>query len=229
MAKHACPFVALLDSGLSHCFVDEVFASQNRLTNLPNPILLQLFDGSALSSVSKLTLMPITFSTGETHQINCYITKLDKGYTAILGYNWLVQHNPRIDWAKTKVMFSQTLTKSPAVTIPNQTPLHTPPSEKKPMIDIRLINARNFTRLSRQKGNALFLARPDPSSDTTISARSNNTNPTSLLHTPTDTSSKIPPEYHEFLDVFSGERANQLPPHRSYDLRINLEEGSKPT
>ena len=126
-------------------------------------------------------------------------------------------------------MFLQTLTNSPAVTIPNQTPLHTPPSEKKPMIDIRLINARNFTRLSRQKGNALFLARPDPSSDTTISAQSNNADPTSLLHTPTDTSSKIPLEYHEFLDVFSGERANQLPPYRSYNLRINLEEGSKPT
>src|SRR5258707_15691044 len=31
ISKHACPFVALLDSGSSHCFVDEVFAKKNKL------------------------------------------------------------------------------------------------------------------------------------------------------------------------------------------------------
>src|SRR6266478_3639385 len=45
---------------------------------------------------------------------------------------------------------------------------------------------------------------------------------------PEDTLSRVPQEYHEFHDVFSGEKANALAPHRPYDLKINLEEGAKP-
>src|SRR5258708_4338259 len=38
----------------------------------------------------------------------------------------------------------------------------------------------------------------------------------------------IPLEYHEFHEVFSGDKADTLPPHRPYDLGITLEEGAKP-
>src|SRR5258705_7911143 len=44
---------------------------------------------------------------------------------------------------------------------------------------------------------------------------------------PEDTLSGVPQEYHKFRDVFSGEKANVLAPHRPYDLKINLEEGAK--
>ena len=40
--------------------------------------------------------------------------------------------------------------------------------------------------------------------------------------------SSAPEEYHEYTDVFSKDRADTLPEHRSYDLKINLEEGAKP-
>src|SRR5260370_30511337 len=45
---------------------------------------------------------------------------------------------------------------------------------------------------------------------------------------PEDTLSGVPQEYHEFCDVFSGEKANVLAPHWPYDLKINLEERMKP-
>ena len=38
----------------------------------------------------------------------------------------------------------------------------------------------------------------------------------------------VPEEYHDFADVFSEVKANKLPPHRPYDLKINIEEGSTP-
>src|SRR5260370_14231230 len=38
----------------------------------------------------------------------------------------------------------------------------------------------------------------------------------------------FPPEYQEFADVFSGEKANTLPPHRPYDLQITTEGDAKP-
>src|SRR5258708_3909039 len=48
-----------------------------------------------------------------------------------------------------------------------------------------------------------------------------------LTAQPEDTLSRVPQEYHEFRNVFSGEKANALAPHRLYDLKINLEEGAK--
>jgi len=39
----------------------------------------------------------------------------------------------------------------------------------------------------------------------------------------------IPEEYHDFADVFNKAKANTLAPHHSYNLKINLEEGSTPT
>ena len=39
---------------------------------------------------------------------------------------------------------------------------------------------------------------------------------------------QVPQEYHDYLDVFSEEGANTLPPHWEYDMKIKLEEGKKP-
>jgi len=40
--------------------------------------------------------------------------------------------------------------------------------------------------------------------------------------------SNVPSEYHKFADVFSKTKAEVLPPHHPYDLKINLEEGAQP-
>jgi len=38
----------------------------------------------------------------------------------------------------------------------------------------------------------------------------------------------VPLEYHDYADVFSKAKASELPPHRDYDLKIDLEEGTSP-
>src|SRR6266478_649049 len=147
ISKHACPFVALLDSGSSHCFVDEVFAKKNKLalSKLPSIIPLRLFDGSARNSISHKTNIPLTFSTGETHQTELYVTKLDKGYSVILGYDWLVCHNPSIDWAETKVVFPG------AVKVPGG-----PSAPVSPKFDIQFVTAKKISRLCREPGNSVY-------------------------------------------------------------------------
>jgi len=40
--------------------------------------------------------------------------------------------------------------------------------------------------------------------------------------------SSIHKDYHEFADVFSQAKADTLPSHRPYDLKIDLEEGAEP-
>jgi len=51
-------------------------------------------------------------------------------------------------------------------------------------------------------------------------------NSTKLAETPN--LSNVPSEYYEFVNIFSKTKAETLPSHRSYDLKINLEEGFHP-
>src|SRR5258708_30424188 len=66
-----------------------------------------MFDGSTPSNVSKKVQMPITFSTGETHHLEFFVTNLDENYSLVLGYDWLARHNPNIDWTETKITFRE--------------------------------------------------------------------------------------------------------------------------
>ncbi len=121
------PFQALLDLGSSHSFVDEIFVWCNKLTlvYLPQPIPLWLFDGSSASAVMGKMWLPITMPTGETHEIELFITKLDKGYSVVLSYDWLLQHNLAINWVETKVIIRTPL-ETPKVKLP--TTVKTPPT-----------------------------------------------------------------------------------------------------
>ena len=40
--------------------------------------------------------------------------------------------------------------------------------------------------------------------------------------------SHLPPEYHKFANVFSETKARTLPPHRTYDHKIKLEDRKTP-
>src|SRR5258707_5647579 len=147
ISEHAHPFIALLDSGSSHCFIDEVFAKKNKLalSKLPSIIPLRLFDGSAWNSVSHKTHIPLTFSTGKTHQTELYVTKLDKGYSVILSYNWLVRHNPSIDWAETKVVFLG------AAKVPGG-----PSTPVSPKFNIQFVTAKKISCLCHEPGNSIY-------------------------------------------------------------------------
>src|SRR5258707_1882484 len=59
------PFQALLDSGLSHSFVNEAFMLKNNLkfSYLPTAILLRMFHSSTMTTVHRTCHRPITFST----------------------------------------------------------------------------------------------------------------------------------------------------------------------
>src|SRR6266436_1365993 len=213
ISEHAHPFVALLDSGSSHCFVDELFAKKNKLSlsKLPSTILLRLFDRSTWNSIGHKTTIPLTFSTGETHWTEFYVTKLDKGYSIVLGYDWLVCHNPSIDWAETKVVFPGTVKAPERPSIPTSS-----------KFNIQMVLAKMISCLCHEPGNSIY--RLDHHSDVEVDkafphSTSPHSEPTSELHpvrTSTlalDSMGRIPVDYHEFHEVFSGTKADTLPPH----------------
>ena len=93
-----------------------------------------------------------------------------------------------------------------------------------PKPNIQLINAKAFHKLRRQKGVAAFSARI---SDDRKETPATTTEP-DKAEAPKPLA-RIPLEYHEFSNVFSREKADTLPPHRPYDLKITLEEGARPS
>ena len=220
-----------MDSGSSHCFVDSKFV---HLHNLPThsvpPVKLTLFDGSSKATITQIVDFPATFDSGESMVLNLYVTTLDPSCSLVLGYNWLTRYNPLIDWVLGSITFRPqlldpsfpTLTSSArAAKLPLQTPSVSTeipePSVSAPHIS--MIGAAAFVRACKLPGAQSFRLHL---SDTSVSAKS-----ASVSDEAPDLS-HIPKEYHDYADVFSKAKADTLAPHRPYDLKINLEEGTSP-
>ena len=87
---------------------------------------------------------------------------------------------------------------------------------------ISLVNAAAFVcacKLEGSKAYQLNLASMDKL------ARGTSTSSPKLMDS---IKQHVPEVYHDFADVFSKTRTNTLAPHRPYDLKINLEEGTLP-
>jgi hypothetical protein len=84
---------------------------------------------------------------------------------------------------------------------------------------VLFINAAAYARLAHLPGNTIFTV--------TISNATDSATGSAASAAPVDLS-EISENYHEYQDVFSKSSASTLPPHHSYDLKIDLEEGAEP-
>ena len=244
-APSGLSLLALLDSGSSHCFIDFDFAKLHNLhlRSIP-PIPLRLFDGSLAGNISFSIDLPVTFPSGHTQDLSFYVTKLDSPSTAVLGLNWLTTYNPLVDWSSRTISFPPAVSVSAPVSVPQdlaksseQSPTAVPPQPPVESSDsvppppnppsvpsVSLVGAAALARAAKLPGTQVFHLRlravsvPDDSASA-FDDDDDDLGPPDL--------SNVPPEYHEFADVFSKKRAYSLPPHRPYDLKIELE-GDKP-
>src|SRR6267154_1965864 len=219
-------FPALVDSGSSHCFIDTSFVSNNKIPTYSIPaIQLRLFDGTSNSVITQAIDLPICFSTGEVTSATFYVTPLDSFCVIVLGYTWLTRHNPLIDWVLGSITF-RTLSQGMPLPSPMSLPppvetlLPTSPSHSADMMPphILLVNAVAFVRACKLEGSVQFSIHHVPS--TKLRSYSAAAVPADLPN--------VPPDYHEFADVFDKGKAGELPPHRPFDLKIDLEDGAAP-
>ena len=82
--------------------------------------------------------------------------------------------------------------------------------EPQPTLDICCIGAAPFMRLARRKGYEIC-AVSIADIDKALADKQH-----------TDPLTKVPPEYHDLIDVFSRENSDKLPKRRSYDHKIEL-------
>jgi len=209
-------------------------------TSATPPVALQLFDGSSNSTIPKIANLPIIFSTGNCINLDFHVTPLDSSCSLVLRYNWLTQHNPLIDWVNGSINFRPSLqenltpshiTANTSLASPSflDTPLQSSDSavsisapetsvSNSRRRNIAIIGAVAFLCASKLLGSHNFKLCLRP-----LDIQANSTK---LAETPD--LSNVPSKYHKFANVFSKTKAEILPPHRPYDLKINLEEGAQP-
>jgi len=165
-----------------------------------------------------------------------YLAPLDSECMIVLGHNWLTRYNPLIDWVLSSLTFqtpaqsllappstpSPVLSGNPVSGLPGQSDPSLAPSVDTPVCTpphISLINAATFVRACKLEGSTKYQLQLRPSDSAKARSSSASTLPDLDI---------VPPEYHNYADVFSKAKASELPPHRDYNLKIDLEEGTSP-
>ncbi|KZZ94683.1 Ribonuclease H-like protein [Ascosphaera apis ARSEF 7405] len=163
------------------------------------------------------------------------ITQLGEGYDVVLGYPWLKQHNPSIDWRKGFVRFM-------CGCLPYQqdhalvaTALRVRESED---LSLQLNSAMDALQdanqgtkkeslASKDDGNPIHAkeesVRPDDYETDDENMEASNKSEEEIIR------DKLPKEYWDYIASFKDYQGNEvLPEHQPWDHEINLEEGMKP-
>jgi hypothetical protein len=99
---------ALIDCGATGCFIDIEWAKLNNIPMCPltKPIPVYNVDGTA-NDTGAITDIADVILCYENHseRTQLAVTRLGK-QSLILGYNWLWNHNPKINWQTKDVKMS---------------------------------------------------------------------------------------------------------------------------
>jgi hypothetical protein len=108
MAVRRCT-QALIDCGATGCFIDVEWAQSNNVPTHPltNPIPVYNVDGTANEAgmIVEIANMILRYD-GHSERTQFAVTHLGK-QSMILGYNWLCNHNPEINWQTKDVKMSR--------------------------------------------------------------------------------------------------------------------------
>ncbi|SPC61966.1 uncharacterized protein UHOD_12133 [Ustilago sp. UG-2017b] len=215
----------MIDSGATTNFIDLRFVTLHSLP-LTSKLLtetLLLADGKTQVIISKEVQLSCLVAELFPSDITFQVTDLGL-CPIILGLPWLKGANPNIDWQSGNIT-----TRSPPLTplqrAPSQLSSTSPPASP----DVDVIDAIAFNKSLQSDCITWGTLYPSAiQSQHLLATTTTSSVATTALAYDTGLSDIIPPEYHQYLDVFSRVEADKLPPHRTYDHQIPLEEGKSP-
>ncbi|SPC63495.1 uncharacterized protein UHOD_11281 [Ustilago sp. UG-2017b] len=232
-AENLCIYCASSEHVVTDCpivntttnFIDSRFATLHSLplTSKPLAETLLLADGKIQVIISKEVQLSCLVAELFPSDITFQVTDLGL-CPIILGLPWLKGANPNIDWQSGNIT-----TRSPPLTplqrAPSQLSSTSPPAS----LDIDVIDAIAFNKSLQSDCITWGTLYPSAiQSQHLLATTTTSSVATTTLAYNTGLSDIIPPEYHQYLDVFSRVEADKLLPHHTYDHQIPLEEGKSP-
>ena len=226
----------LLDSGASGEFIDQDFARDLHAEkkDLKKPIQVYNVDGTLNKRGTITQYVELELEIHERKRKHrLLVTGLGK-QQIILGYTWLKEMNPLIDWQKGTLEWRQW----------KHSMLKKPPDESK------TIEYYTFAQDTQQRSNqevkpVTMITEEDKEEETNlstiISTITGDTEDSIWINAKTTTATtiqteinlkkeilpveeQIPEEFHEFLDVFSEEKAARFPEPRQWDHKIEMKD-----
>ncbi|KAI0993106.1 hypothetical protein K3495_g15078, partial [Podosphaera aphanis] len=223
--------LALVDSGASaYGFVDIEFAHSHNLDliKLERPRTLQVFDGTESSS-GRITHLAETVLeiNGHSEVISLFVTGLAH-FDLVLGLPWLRLHNPKIDWLNASIVFDNTACRDHSAKYPSMVRA-IPENEVKQRCGRNLVPEHPSGPLQIDACDWESFEDSATEDNLAIMAISIEDIEEALKEKPKiDPAERLPEIYHEFLNVFSRDEAEKLPPHRPSDHQIILKPGTEP-
>ena len=195
------PIVALVDSGCSGSSIDESFVQENKIETYNLPIAIPVYnaDGTPNSNGLILKFVTIELVIGEhSERLALVVTKLST-HSIFLGFDWLKEHNPIINWKEQTIEFTCVDDHLPSL-VPVEDEEeeigHEKEEERLFRVDIEsYIRANTATELAFEKDKDKYLKTFE---------------------------NVVPEHYHEFKDIFEKENFDELPPKRPWDHAVEL-------
>src|SRR6266481_1431623 len=235
----------LIDSGSLDSFIDVGFVERHHLAVYTiAPIRLCLIDSTCNSIIMQEIKLHICFSSREKQHVNFYVMPLDSNCTIVLGYRWLTQYNPSIDWAANSITFHTTKSQKPTQEKTPQTTIH--PKVVLPMYkpSVEALPSTKPEPESPVPGPAVLgpasPGKPETTPRVTLISAATfqqesklegtqvfqvEISPETMGHSATTNPTPInldgvPEAYHDYADVFSKTKVSILADHRPYDLKV---------
>jgi len=183
-----------------------------------------MMDGSLSPTLQHYVNIPASFGPLQ-HDIRFEVFDISEDYI-ILGLPWLHQFNVQLNFSDLSVSFptrikTKARSRSPAKSGTTTTVLQSTTP------DIRVCTACVFLALAKKAVVGLLY----PTATTLAAATStvlatDGYDPDTIVSP--STRDLVPPEFHEYLDMFDQKVADTLPSHRPFDHHIPIEEGKSP-
>ena len=100
---------ALVDSRYTHTEIDKQLVKDRRIQTKPINFSFKVFNADRTKNGEVIKMAPLEVEINRhKEQLEAAVTDLN-GTDIFLGYNWLVKHNPEVNWKNGTIKFTRCL------------------------------------------------------------------------------------------------------------------------
>ena len=98
---------ALVDSGFIHTRINKQLVKDKRIQTKPINFSFEVFNADGTKNGEVTKVVPLEIEINEHKEtLEAVVTDLD-GMNMFLGHNWLVKHNPEVNWKNGTIKFTR--------------------------------------------------------------------------------------------------------------------------